>query len=188
MPTKLDCNLSSAELITLAKKATLKSSEKSTKPEKLIEVKVVVEKSNKKDKKKDKKRKSEDEAMSKESKKTKAIDKVKDAEAAVQAWLDKASASPSPSPRGGKEQGSGNKPFSRVDTSYWSSQIKDGLEDNSYMKAFGDDGYGAKASAKLMTVQGKDFKHEKTKKKRGSYRGGIIDMSAQTKSFKYDSD
>ena len=184
MPLKLECSLTSAELIALAKKATLKSSEKSIEKE----VEVVEQEDRKSAKKKDKKRKREDAVMTKEAKKNKAIDKVKDAEAAVQAWLDKASASPSPSPRGVKEQGSGNKPFSRVDTSYWNSQIKEGLEDNSYMKAFGDDGYGAKASAKLMTVQGKDFKHEKTKKKRGSYRGGIIDMSSQTKSFKYDSD
>lgn len=51
-------------------------------------------------------------------------------------------------------------------------------------KAFGVDGYGAKASAKLMTVRGKDFRHEKTKKKRGSYRGGEITMASN--SFKYD--
>ncbi len=40
-----------------------------------------------------------------------------------------------------------------------------------------------------MTVQvrGKDFRHEKTKKKRGSYRGGIIDH-ATVNSFKFDSD
>ena len=29
-----------------------------------------------------------------------------------------------------------------------------------------------------MKVRGKDFRHEKTKKKRGSYRGGLIDMGA----------
>ena len=51
------------------------------------------------------------------------------------------------------------------------------------MKAFGQDGYGAKASAVLMTVRGKDFRHEKTKKKRGSYRGGEITMASN--SFKY---
>ena len=36
-------------------------------------------------------------------------------------------------------------------------------------------------------VRGKDFRHEKTKKKRGSYRGGIIDH-ATVNSFKFDSD
>jgi hypothetical protein len=52
------------------------------------------------------------------------------------------------------------------------------------VKAFGDDGYGAKASAVLMQVRGKDFRHEKTKKKRGSYRGGEITLASN--SFKYN--
>ena len=50
--------------------------------------------------------------------------------------------------------------------------------------AFGQDGYGAKASGVLMQVQGKRFQHEKTKKKRGSYRGG--DISLASHSFKYE--
>ena len=29
-----------------------------------------------------------------------------------------------------------------------------------------------------VQVRGKDFRHEKTKKKRGSYRGGAIDVNA----------
>lgn len=53
-------------------------------------------------------------------------------------------------------------------------------------KAFGTDGYGAKASATLVAVRGKDFRHEKTKKKRGSYRGGEISLGSN--SYKYDSD
>jgi len=43
---------------------------------------------------------------------------------------------------------------------------------------FGDKGWGAKANAVLSQVRGKDFRHEKTKKKRGSYRGGVIEMNA----------
>jgi hypothetical protein len=74
--------------------------------------------------------------------------------------------------------------FRRVDAELWSKEIVEGLEDNSYEKAFGNDGYGAKASAKLMTVRGKDFRHEKTKKKRGSYRGGEITLASN--SFKYE--
>ncbi len=35
-------------------------------------------------------------------------------------------------------------------------------------------------------VRGKDFRHEKTKKKRGTYRGGAIDNAVN--SFKFDSD
>ena len=38
----------------------------------------------------------------------------------------------------------------------------------------------------LSKVRGKDFRHEKTKKKRGSYRGGQIDQG--TNSIKFDSD
>ena len=52
------------------------------------------------------------------------------------------------------------------------------LGDNSYNAAFGGGGWGARANEKLMKVQGKDFRHEKTKKKRGGYKGGAIDMGA----------
>lgn len=48
-------------------------------------------------------------------------------------------------------------------------------------------GWGYKAQQVLGQVRGKDFRHEKTKKKRGSYRGGQIDPHA-TFSFKFDSD
>eukprot|EP00948_MAST-09A_sp_MAST-9A-sp1_P004101 g4101.t1 len=68
-------------------------------------------------------------------------------------------------------------PFKRVDDSKWMAKIKNKkLADNSYEGTFGNSGWGAKASAKLITVRGKDFRHEKTKKKRGSYKGGLIDM------------
>jgi hypothetical protein len=36
-------------------------------------------------------------------------------------------------------------------------------------------------------VRGKDFRHEKTKKKRGSYRGGLIE-SDMVASHKFESD
>jgi hypothetical protein len=36
----------------------------------------------------------------------------------------------------------------------------------------------------LSTVRGKDFRHEKTKRKRGTYTGGNITMASN--SFKYD--
>jgi hypothetical protein len=105
---------------------------------------------------------------------------------AAAAWM--AKANEEPIIKKGKTTRSPAEAFKRVDTEIWSKEILTGLEDNSYLKAFGDDGYGAKASEKLMTVQGKKFQHEKTKKKRGSYRGGAIDASTATKSFKYDSD
>lgn len=56
--------------------------------------------------------------------------------------------------------------------------------DNSYEARFGEGGYGAKANEKLRTVQGKKFQHEKTKRKRGTYRGGLIDTSSGH-SFKF---
>ena len=49
---------------------------------------------------------------------------------------------------------------------------------------FGADGYGAKANKVLSTVRGKDFRHEKTKRKRGTYTGGNITMASN--SFKYE--
>ena len=55
------------------------------------------------------------------------------------------------------------------------------------MGTFGEAGYGSRRSRVLGQVRGKDFRHEKTKKKRGSYRGGIIDH-ATVNSFKFDSD
>ena len=46
--------------------------------------------------------------------------------------------------------------------------------------------WGEKAHQDLKHTRGKSFRHEKTKKKRGSYRGGAIDMSVH--SIKFDSD
>lgn len=56
------------------------------------------------------------------------------------------------------------------------------------MKSFkrGAEGsWGEKASNDLIKTRGKSFRHEKTKKKRGSYRGGKIDTNSY--SIKYDS-
>ena len=66
------------------------------------------------------------------------------------------------------------------------SEIKDErLKDNTYAGTFGDEGWGAKASRILVQVRGKDFRHEKTKKKRGGYRGGAIDFNA-VRSVKFE--
>lgn len=48
-------------------------------------------------------------------------------------------------------------------------------------------GWGFKAQQVLAAVRGKDFRHEKTKKKRGSYKGGNIDPHASY-SDKFESD
>ncbi|CAN4112982.1 unnamed protein product [Withania somnifera] len=62
----------------------------------------------------------------------------------------------------------------------------DRLKDNSYWAKDGADiGYGAKAQEVLGQVKGRDFRHEKTKKKRGSYRGGQIDLQSHSVKFNY---
>ncbi|KAL0052600.1 hypothetical protein WJX82_004649 [Trebouxia sp. C0006] len=78
----------------------------------------------------------------------------------------------------------GARAFKRVNDEEWLG--KKGAWDNSYEAKFGNSGYGAKASQTLLQVRGKDFRHEKTKKKRGSYKGGIIDNNVN--SFKFESD
>ena len=129
-----------------------------------------------------------------EEKRAQKLKEIASSQAAIDAWMEKANDTPSPSKRkasvSGDKESSGSKAFKRVDNDVWSKEIIDGLEDNTYEKVFGEGGYGAKASAKLLQVQGKRFQHEKTKAKRSShYKGGTIDASAVSKSFKYaDSD
>lgn len=64
------------------------------------------------------------------------------------------------------------------------------LKDNSYWAKDGaDSGYGAKAQEVLGAVRGRDFRHEKTKKKRGTYRGGAeIDLQSHSVKFDYSDD
>ena len=85
----------------------------------------------------------------------------------------------------GEETGSAAKAFQRVKADDWIG--KKGSWDNSYEGTFGQAGWGFKAQQILGKVRGKDFRHEKTKKKRGSYRGGLIDSNAIC-SYKFDSD
>lgn len=47
----------------------------------------------------------------------------------------------------------------------------------------GGDEWGRQANAQLSRVQGKDFRHEKTKKKRGSYKGGPINTGVASYKF-----
>ncbi|KAF3790989.1 Nucleolar and coiled-body phosphoprotein 1 [Nymphaea thermarum] len=63
------------------------------------------------------------------------------------------------------------------------------LQNNSYWaKGGAESGYGARAQEVLGQVRGKDFRHEKTKKKRGSYRGGLIDLQSHSIKFSYSDD
>lgn len=45
--------------------------------------------------------------------------------------------------------------------------------------------FGEKANDVLKHTRGKQFRHEKTKKKRGNYKGGIID-SVNVNSIKFE--
>ncbi|KAJ0246079.1 hypothetical protein HA466_0176610 [Hirschfeldia incana] len=80
------------------------------------------------------------------------------------------------------------KPFQRVNV----EEVvftDDRLKDNSYWAKGGADlGYGAKAQEVLGQVRGRGFRHEKTKKKRGSYRGGEIDLQSHSVKFEYSDD
>ena len=81
-----------------------------------------------------------------------------------------------------------NAPFHRVSVQEVEEQgliFDKALADNTYAGTYGESGWGAKASAILSKVKGKDFRHEKTKKKRGTYRGGTIDGNEKTSSFKF---
>jgi len=58
---------------------------------------------------------------------------------------------------------------------------------NSFEQKKGSPGcWGEKAYNDLKVTKGKSFRHEKNKKKKGSYKGGAIDMAVH--SIKYDSD
>jgi hypothetical protein len=65
------------------------------------------------------------------------------------------------------------------------------LKSNSYEDKVryspGED-WGLKAAKDLTGVTGDRFKHEKTKKKRGSYRGGSISMTVHSIALCSDSD
>ncbi|KAK8598020.1 hypothetical protein V6N13_095412 [Hibiscus sabdariffa] len=80
------------------------------------------------------------------------------------------------------------KPFQRVNVEEVVF-VDSRLEDNSYWAKDGaETGYGAKAQEVLGQVRGRGFRHEKTKKKRGSYRGGQIDFDSHSVKFNYSDD
>lgn len=80
-------------------------------------------------------------------------------------------------------------PFRRVKANLNSAEFAVAdhrLYDNSYNAAregMGDADWGDKAASDFRTVKGKNFRHEKTKKKRGSYRGGKITTSVNSIKF-----
>ncbi len=82
--------------------------------------------------------------------------------------------------------GRGGQAFRRVEDEKWVQSLNNGVKSNHYEATFGTEGYGYKAHQKLSAKRGKVFRHEKTKKKRGSYRGGKISM--EQNGFRFDSD
>ncbi len=77
-----------------------------------------------------------------------------------------------------------NAPFRRVKVE--EIVVDEKFSDNRFESKAGFDTWGAKASQDLIVTRGKSFRHEKTKKKRGSYRGGPINTGVA--SIKFDSD
>ena len=126
-----------------------------------------------------------------------AAAKAKAAAAAAASWTPKTTAELreikiAPGSDGAQALSSG-KPFQRVDDQFWGEvAMKDGgaMADNSYEHVFGNDGFGAKASEKLLQTRGRRFQHEKTKRKRSfngfSRGGGQITMESNATKFKYD--
>jgi len=64
--------------------------------------------------------------------------------------------------------------------------------DNSYEGVFGYTGFGARASEKLLQVRGKDFRHEKTKRKRSfngfAKNGNLITLESNSTKYQYSED
>ncbi len=115
------------------------------------------------------------------------------AHAAALAWQPKASplATASLKQKNGQRRAStggsgGGQAFRRVEDNKWAGSLHDRVKSNHYEATFGAEGYGYKAHQKLSAKRGKEFRHEKTKRKRGSYRGGKISM--EQNGFKFDSD
>ncbi|KAI8835761.1 SRP40, C-terminal domain-containing protein [Chytriomyces cf. hyalinus JEL632] len=65
----------------------------------------------------------------------------------------------------------------------------DRLKDNRFESKGGAiSSYGMKAHQDLIVTRGKGFTAEKNKKKRGSYRGGLIDQESYSVKFNYSDD
>jgi hypothetical protein len=71
-----------------------------------------------------------------------------------------------------------NKPFSRISSNV---EVDPRLSSNAYVSH----GYGEQAHRDLIVTKGKGFTKEKNKKKRGSYKGGPLDVHT-SRSFKFE--
>ena len=135
----------------------------------------------------------EDLAEKQKAKRKAAADKAKQASEAALAWTPKKAKAIDIKTEAGTDGAqalSTGKPFQRVDDGFWGEKaMKDGgaMADNSYGGVFGNDGFGAKSSDKLLQVRGKRFQHEKTKRKRSfngfARTGGAINMESNSTKF-----
>jgi hypothetical protein len=92
---------------------------------------------------------------------------------------------PNPTTFKGNNRGNGlntkrtqNQPFSRISKDV---VVDPRLSSNAYVTH----GYGEQAHRDLIVTKGKGFTKEKNKKKRGSYKGGPLDVG-MSRSFKFD--
>ncbi|GJC89653.1 lisH domain-containing protein C1711.05 [Colletotrichum liriopes] len=90
----------------------------------------------------------------------------------------KAPESDSSSSANGKEKKVPNKPFSRIPDEVY---VNPKFASNEYVP----NDYSQRAHEDLIVTKGKGFTKEKNKKKRGSYRGGLIDIS-EKKGIKFE--
>merc|ERR1711990_1244981 len=83
-----------------------------------------------------------------------------------------------------KKTKTANTPFQRVDPNEKFSLMKS-MQDNSFdqTRIGGGNTWGEKAHRDLIVTRGKGFRHEKTKKKRGTYRGGKLSMEIRSIKF-----
>ncbi|KAL1566179.1 nucleolar and coiled-body phosphoprotein 1-like isoform X1 [Salvia divinorum] len=174
--------------------------------EKAEAAEVVIDESKKASKKRKKMAPDENENKSGEevtieeskSKKSKGLEEGKEEKAksdAIEEDLPKFSANNNETDKSSQKKSASKQPKSSEPTSVKAFQrvkidevefVDDRLQDNSYWAKDGaETGYGAKAQEVLGQVKGRGFRHEKTKKKRGSYRGGQIDLQSHSVKFNY---
>ncbi|PAA77858.1 hypothetical protein BOX15_Mlig001228g10 [Macrostomum lignano] len=88
--------------------------------------------------------------------------------------------------KSGKNKKRHNEPYRRVRED---EVINKHFRDNSFdAKPGAASSWGYKANEDLKPTQGRSFRHEKTKKKRGSYKGGAIDTGVCSIRFESDSE
>ncbi|KAL8447164.1 hypothetical protein Emag_004430 [Eimeria magna] len=98
---------------------------------------------------------------------------------------------------GTSKKNNGLKRFQRINDSQWTATLPAELKDNSFWKKK-DDRFAVKAAEQLgrvsgvyrhLQVRGKDFRHEKTKKKKATWKGcGEIPMTVNSIQFASDSE